>query len=32
MATWYLFTCEKYLNEANIQGDICRLCPDDAEL
>lgn len=27
MATWYLFTCEKYLNEAHIKGDVCRLCP-----
>lgn len=27
MATWYLFTCEKYLNEANIKGDVCRLSP-----
>lgn len=28
MATWYLFTCEKYLNEVHIKGDICRLCPE----
>ncbi len=25
MAKWYLFTCEKYLNETHFQGDICRL-------
>ena len=28
MATWYLFTCEKYLNEVQIKGDVCRLCPE----
>lgn len=28
MATWYLFTCEKYLNEIHSKGDVCRLCPD----
>lgn len=28
MATWYLFTCEKYLNEVHIKGDVCRLCPE----
>lgn len=26
MAKWYLFTCEKYLNETHRSGDICRLC------
>lgn len=25
MAKWYLFTCENYLNQVNIEGDICRL-------
>ncbi|MCC8140652.1 MAG: hypothetical protein LIO67_10225 [Lachnospiraceae bacterium] len=25
MARWYLFTCEKYLNLSNGDGDICRL-------
>ncbi len=28
MATWYLFTCEKYLNEIHVKGDVCRLCPE----
>lgn len=28
MAKWYLFTCEKYLNETHRKGDICRLCPE----
>lgn len=28
MATWYLFTCEKYLNEIQVKGDVCRLCPE----
>jgi len=26
MAKWYLFTCEKYLNEVHVEGDVCRLC------
>lgn len=25
IAKWYLFTCEKYLNQVHIEGDICRL-------
>lgn len=25
MAKWYLFTCEKYLNQVRIEGDVCRL-------
>ncbi len=25
MARWYLFTCEKYLNQSWCEGDICRL-------
>ena len=25
MAKWYLFTCEKYLNQVHVEGDICRL-------
>lgn len=25
MAKWYLFTCEKYLNEVHMDGDVCRL-------
>ncbi len=25
MAKWYLFTCEKFLNETHFEGDICRL-------
>ena len=25
MAKWYLFTCERYLNEVRVEGDICRL-------
>ncbi len=25
MAKWYLFTCENYLNQVHIEGDICRL-------
>ncbi len=25
MAKWYLFTCEKYLNQVHIEGDVCRL-------
>lgn len=25
MAKWYLFTCERYLNQIDIKGDICRL-------
>lgn len=28
MATWYLFTCERYLNEDHVKGDVCRLCPE----
>ncbi len=28
MAKWYLFTCEKYLNETHRKGDICRLHPE----
>ena len=25
MAKWYLFTCENYLNQVHVEGDICRL-------
>ena len=25
MAKWYLFTCEKYLNQVHIEGDVCKL-------
>lgn len=25
MAKWYLFTCEKYLNQVHMEGDVCRL-------
>ncbi len=25
MAKWYLFTCESYLNQVHMEGDICRL-------
>ncbi len=25
IAKWYLFTCEKYLNQVHIEGDVCRL-------
>lgn len=28
MAKWYLFTCEKYLNEPCTDGDACELRPD----
>ncbi|MCD8326452.1 MAG: hypothetical protein LUC90_07150 [Lachnospiraceae bacterium] len=28
MCKWYLFTCEKYLNQAYSAEDICRLRPD----
>ena len=29
IAKWYLFTCEKYLNEVKIEGDICGLHWED---
>ncbi|MCD8068710.1 MAG: hypothetical protein LUE87_07460 [Lachnospiraceae bacterium] len=29
ISKWYLFTCEKYLNQAYTSGDICRLRPED---
>ena len=25
MAKWYLFTCERYLNQVHIEGDVCKL-------
>uniref|UniRef100_UPI004055C991 hypothetical protein n=1 Tax=Agathobacter sp. TaxID=2021311 RepID=UPI004055C991 len=28
LAKWYLFTCEKYLNEVCTKEDVCRLHPD----
>ncbi len=28
MAKWYLFTCEKYLNETRLLGDVCALQRD----
>ena len=31
MATWYLFTCERYLNETDVKGDVCRLWLPGAE-
>ncbi|MCD7806596.1 MAG: hypothetical protein LUH19_04550 [Lachnospiraceae bacterium] len=29
ISKWYLFTCEKYLNQAYTSGDICQLRPKD---
>ena len=29
IAKWYVFTCEKYLNEAGVAGDVCSLERDE---